>query len=83
MSDKEVARFNVLFEEMRSNVMALVEGHGVLVEGQRGLAAGQAETNRRLDRIEHRLTNVDDRLTKVEHHLDLNGAPSRKRRKSK
>ena len=87
MSDEEHLRTNVLLEEIRSNVVTLVEGHGVLTAGlaetNNRLDRRFDEVNGRLDRIEHRVTKIDHRVTKIEHHLDLNGAPVRKRRKSK
>ena len=84
MSDEEHLRTNVLLEEIRSNVATLVEGHGVLTAGladtHNRLDRKFDEVNGRLDRMEHEVTG---RLDRIEHHLGLNGAPTRKRRKSK
>jgi hypothetical protein len=69
VSDEQVARFNVLLEHIDAKVTALAEGHDALAKRvDVGFTA-----------VEQRLERVETRLDRIEHHVGLNGTPSKKR----
>ena len=83
MSDEQVARFNVLLENIQSQITAIAEGHGELVQALTAQGARLESFDVKVDRfaahVDQRLGDVDTRLDRIEHRLDLNGAPAKKR----
>ena len=74
MSDEEIRDQNVMLEEMRGHIATLVDGHGDLV-------ARLDETNGRLGRLEEKVDGIAGRVERIEHHLELNGRPTKKKRR--
>ena len=87
MTTDQIARFNVLLEDIQTQVRAVAEATtantAALVRVETRLEAVETKVDRleiKVDVLETHAVNTNHRLDRIESRLDLNGAPKQKRK---
>src|SRR5688572_25366085 len=88
MTTEERARFEVLLENIDTQVKFLADGHLALVAGQKRLEAKVDNLEVKVDRLEVKVDGLEvnqqsilGRLDRIEQHVGLNGSPTPKKKR--